>query len=138
MPVICDTQIRELVGIEPFETNGKRPGRVSFGLSSYGYDVRVGNIFKVFTNVAPHGGQAVVDPKSFGDDMFLTIDTSRTGKDHIMIPPNSFALGETVEIIKVPRRFSGILSRKHVRVLRAGKAAPVPGSVVREFVVWRQ
>ncbi len=103
MPVICDTQIRELVGIEPFETNGKRPGRVSFGLSSYGYDVRVGNVFKVFTNVAPHGGQAVVDPKNFGDDMFLTIDTSRTGKDHIVIPPNSFALGETVETIKVPR-----------------------------------
>ncbi|MCH8344907.1 MAG: dCTP deaminase [Planctomycetes bacterium] len=103
MAVLCDTQIRELVGIEPFETNGKRPGRVSFGLSSYGYDVRVGTLFKVFTNVAPHGGHTIVDPKNFSDEMFVTIDTAKTGRDHIVIPPNSFALGETVETIKVPR-----------------------------------
>ncbi len=103
MAVLCDTQIRELVDIEPFETNGKRPGRVSYGLSSYGYDVRVGTLFKVFTNVSPHGGQAVVDPKHFSDDMFITIDTAETGRDHIVIPPNSFALGETIETIKVPR-----------------------------------
>ena len=79
MGVLCDTQIRELVGIEPFETNGKRPGRVSFGVSSYGYDVRVGSVFKVFTNVAPHGGQAIVDPKNFTGDMFISIDTRETG-----------------------------------------------------------
>jgi dCTP deaminase len=59
MGVLCDTQIRELVGIEPFSTNGKRAGQVSFGLSSYGYDVRVGTLFKVFTNVSPRGGQAL-------------------------------------------------------------------------------
>lgn len=103
MGVLCDTQIRELVGIEPFEENSKRPGKVSFGVSSYGYDVRVGTLFKVFTNVAPHGGQAVVDPKNFGEDMFITIDTAVTGKDHVIIPPNSFALAETVEVIDVPR-----------------------------------
>ncbi len=103
MAVFCDTQIRELIGIEPFESNGKRPGRISFGVSSYGYDVRVGVLFKVFTNVAPNGGQAIVDPKAFGDDMFVTIDTRQTGRDHIVIPPNSFALGETVETIRVPR-----------------------------------
>ena len=55
MAIICDTQIRELIGIEPYESNGKRPGRISFGVSSYGYDVRVGMLFKVFTNVAPNG-----------------------------------------------------------------------------------
>jgi len=105
MAVLCDSQIRELVGIEPFEENVKRPGRVSFGVSSYGYDVRVGTVFKVFTNVTPHGGQAVVDPKHFADDMFVTIDTrtSGGGRDHVIIPPNSFALAETVETIKVPR-----------------------------------
>ena len=103
MAVLCDTQIRELVGIEPFESNGKRPGRVSYGLSSYGYDVRVGTLFKVFINVSPDGGQAIVDPKHFSDDMFITIDTAETGRDHIVIPPNSFALGETIETIKVPR-----------------------------------
>ncbi|MHC5115043.1 MAG: dCTP deaminase [Planctomycetota bacterium] len=103
MTVLCDTQIRELVGIEPFEDNVKRPGRVSFGVSSYGYDVRVGTLFKVFTNVDPAGGQTVVDPKDFTDRMFVTIDTEETGQDHIIIPPNSFALAETVEEIEVPR-----------------------------------
>jgi dCTP deaminase len=103
MAVLCDTQIRELIGIEPFEEPAKRTGHVSYGLSSYGYDVRVGTLFKVFTNVARDGGQAIVDPKHFADDMFVTIDARNTGKDHIVIPPNSFALGETVETIQVPR-----------------------------------
>jgi dCTP deaminase len=103
MTVLCDTQIRELIGIEPFEENEKRTGRVSFGVSSYGYDVRVGTHFKVFTNVDPAGGQPIVDPKRFTDDMFVTIDTRNTGRDHIIIPPNSFALAETVEVIEVPR-----------------------------------
>ena len=102
MAVLCDTQIRELVGIEPFEDTAKRPGRVSFGVSSYGYDVRVGTRFKVFTNTTS-GGAAIVDPKNFSDDLFVTIDTRETGRDHIVIPPNSFALAETVEEIDVPR-----------------------------------
>ena len=108
MAVLCDTQIRELVGIEPLADNVKRTGRVSYGLSSYGYDVRVGTRFKVFTNVAPHGGQAIVDPKNFTGDMFVTIDTNETGRDHVVIPPNSFALGETVETIGVPRNVLAI------------------------------
>jgi dCTP deaminase len=103
MGILCDSQIRRHVGIEPFATAEKRPGSISYGVSSYGYDVRVGTLFKVFTNVAPHGGQAVVDPKEFGDDMFVTIDTARTGRDHIIIPPNSFALAETVEVMDIPR-----------------------------------
>jgi dCTP deaminase len=103
MAVLCDTQIRELVGIEPFADNEKRAGQVSFGVSSYGYDVRVGTLFKIFTNASPTGGQSVVDPKRFTDDMFVTIDTDVTGRDHVVIPPNSFALAETVEVIEVPR-----------------------------------
>ncbi len=103
MPVLSDTQIRELVPIEPFEENEKRPGRISYGVSSYGYDCRVGTHFKIFTNVAPHGGQAIIDPKNFGEDMFVTVDTRETGKDHVIIPPNSFALAETVEIFEIPR-----------------------------------
>jgi dCTP deaminase len=91
-----------LVHIDPFASNEKRPGAVSFGVSSYGYDVRVGTRFKIFTN-ATSGGTAVVDPKNFTNDLFLTIDTAETGRDHIIIPPNSFALAETVETIHVPR-----------------------------------
>lgn len=101
--VLCDSQIRELVSIEPFQENDKRPGKVSFGVSSYGYDVRVGTLFKIFTNVSATGGQAIVDPKKFDDTSFVTVDTDDTGKDHVIIPPNSFALCETVETFAIPR-----------------------------------
>jgi dCTP deaminase len=103
MPVLCDTQIRELVGIEPFAENQRRPGVISFGLSSYGYDVRIGTLFKIFTDVSRNGGHAVVDPKRFTDDSFVTIDTADAGRDHVIIPPNSFALAETVEWLEIPR-----------------------------------
>ncbi len=103
MGVLSDKQIREQVRIEPFENNVKREGKISYGVSSYGYDVRVGTLFKIFTNVSPTGGQAIVDPKKFTDESFITIDTKVTGKDHVIIPPNSFALCETVELIEVPR-----------------------------------
>jgi dCTP deaminase len=102
MAVLCDTQIQELVGIEPFEPARKRTGTVSFGVSSYGYDVRVGTRFKIFTNTVS-GGVAVVDPKRFRDDLFVSVDTAATGLDHIVIPPNSFALAETVEVFSIPR-----------------------------------
>ena len=102
MSILCDTQIRDSVRIVPFADNAKRPGTVSFGVSSYGYDVRVGTKFKVFTN-ATSGGTAIVDPKNFSNDLFIAIDTAETGRDHIVIPPNSFALAETVETIDVPR-----------------------------------
>ena len=59
MGILCDTQIRELIGIEPFEENTKRPGKISYGVSSYGYDLRVGSVFKIFTNV----NSEVVDPE---------------------------------------------------------------------------
>ena len=103
MAVLCDTQIRELVGIEPFEDAAKRPGKISYGVSSYGYDVRVGTHFKIFTNVSPTGGTHVVDPKNFSDESFITVDTAQTGKDFVIIPPNSFALARTVEYFRIPR-----------------------------------
>lgn len=103
MSVLCDTQIREWVSIEPFEDNIKRPDTVSYGVSSYGYDVRVGTVFKIFTNASPHGEQAIVDPKAFTDASFITVDTNHTGKDYVIIPPNSFALAATVERFAIPR-----------------------------------
>ena len=101
MPVLCDTQIRELVGIEPFADAAKRDGRISYGVSSYGYDVRVGTLFKIFTPVSPTGQQAVVDPKNFDDSCFVTVEADASGG--VMIPPNSFALCETVETLTIPR-----------------------------------
>jgi dCTP deaminase len=101
--LLADKQIRRLVKIEPFAESEKRQGRVSYGLSSYGYDVRVGTRFKIFTPTPRHGGITVVDPKKFSDELFIEVDTAKQGTDHIVIPPNSFALCETIEFIEVPR-----------------------------------
>jgi len=104
MAILCDTQIRELIGIEPFEDNVKRPGKISYGVSSYGYDLRVGSVFKIFTNV----NSEIVDPKRFSERSFVTIDTEIEGKNYILIPPNSFALCETVEVVEMPRGYLAI------------------------------
>jgi dCTP deaminase len=103
--VLSDKQIRERVTIRPFETAQKRPGRISFGVSSYGYDVRVGSHFKIFTPTTRSGDVAVVDPKSFSDDMMVEVDVAKNPPDrqYVIIPPNSFALCETVEYLEIPR-----------------------------------
>ena len=102
MAVLCDSQIQELIGIEPFSKSERRADTVSYGVSSYGYDVRVGTRFKIFTNTTS-GGISIVDPKAFSDDLFITVDTQETERDHVIIPPNSFALAETVEWMDIPR-----------------------------------
>src|SRR5438105_1765168 len=88
MGLLADWQIKKEIKIEPFAEESHRPGVISYGLSSYGYDVRVGRSFKVFTNV--YG--AVIDPKKFDPSAFVDIEG-----DSCIIPPNSFALAETVE-----------------------------------------
>lgn len=109
MAVLCDSQIRELVGIEPFADATKRAGAISYGVSSYGYDVRVGTRFKIFTPTPRGGGVAVVDPKAFDDRFMVEVDVARPDSrdgcptDHVIIPPNSFALCETVEEFDIPR-----------------------------------
>jgi dCTP deaminase len=80
--------------IEPFVDRQKREGIISYGLSSYGYDARVAREFKIFTNV----DSAVVDPKNFTSASFVDRET-----DVCIIPPNSFALGRTVEYFRIPR-----------------------------------
>ncbi len=94
MAVLPDWMIREQIVIRPLADEPVRPGAVSYGVTSYGYDVRVGRKFKVFTNV--YG--AVVDPKSFTPSAFVDIEG-----DFCVIPPNSFALAETVEYFEIPR-----------------------------------
>jgi len=80
--------------ISPFCEKQVRDGVISYGLSSYGYDLRVADEFKIFTNV----NSAVVDPKKFDERSFVTIRA-----DSIMVPPNSFALARSVEYFKIPR-----------------------------------
>ena len=80
--------------IEPFVENQVRDGVISYGVSSYGYDMRVADEFKIFTNVH----SAIVDPKNFSEDSFVDFQG-----DICIIPPNSFVLARSVEYFRIPR-----------------------------------
>lgn len=80
--------------IEPFVDEQVRADVVSYGLSSYGYDIRVADEFKVFTNVY----NSLIDPKNFDPRCFVDIKG-----DHCIVPPNSFALARTIEYFRIPR-----------------------------------
>jgi dCTP deaminase len=80
--------------IEPFVESQTCAGVVSYGVSSYGYDIRVADEFKVFTNIY----NTVVDPKAFDPRSFVDIKA-----DVCIIPPNSFALARTIEYFRIPR-----------------------------------
>jgi dCTP deaminase len=98
MSVLPDHWIREQSlrngMIEPFVDGLQREGVISYGVSSYGYDARVADEFKIFTNV----DSAIVDPKNFADNGFVDRKT-----DICTIPPNSFVLARTVEYFRIPR-----------------------------------
>ncbi len=85
---------REHQMIVPFEEGQVRNGVISYGLSSYGYDIRVANEFKIFTNV----NCSIVDPKNFDEQSFVDFKG-----DICIVPPNSFALARTVEYFRIPR-----------------------------------
>ena len=97
MTVLSDKWIKKTAKqkgmIKPFVSKQVRKGKISFGLSSYGYDARVSNEFKIFTNV----NSGIVDPKVFKKESFVT----KIGKECI-IPPNSFALARTMEYFRIP------------------------------------
>jgi len=101
MSIKSDKWIRRMAEhgmIEPFESGQVRDVAnkrvISYGTSSYGYDVRCSTHFKVFTNI----NSATVDPKAFDEDSFVDVDG-----DVCIIPPNSFALASTVEYFRIPR-----------------------------------
>ena len=103
MSIKSDKWIKEMSSnhkmIEPFEHGQVREGKdnerlISYGTSSYGYDVRCSNEFKVFTNIH----SATVDPKKFDENSFVDVVS-----DVCVIPPNSFALASTVEYFRIPR-----------------------------------
>ncbi len=101
--LLVDWEIREYVKqyrmLDPFEEHLKRDGVISYGLSAMGYDIRVTDEFKIFTNLK----QAVVDPKQFDPDSFIDFKGSVC-----VIPPNSFALARSVEYFRLPRSVMGI------------------------------
>ena len=98
MTVLSDRWIKKMSKstgmIKPFVDKQNRRGKVSFGLSSYGYDARVSNEFKIFTNVESE----IVDPKNFKSTNFVTKKVSEC-----IIPPNSFVLASTIEYFKIPK-----------------------------------
>ena len=98
MSVLSDKTIRKLAieegMISPFEDKQVRDGKISYGLSSFGYDARVSDEFKIFTNV----NSEIVDPKNFKPTNFVTKNVPVC-----VIPPNSFALARTVERFKIPK-----------------------------------
>ena len=117
MSILADHQIEHAVKmskmcpgvkgliIEPYAPMQSRPGVISYGTTSYGYDVRVGYKFKIFTPVF----NCVVDPKNLDPKCFVDIDLTPntveevTKENFVLIPPNSFALAETVEYFEIPR-----------------------------------
>ena len=98
MAIKSDKWIRKMAlehdMINPFSEKQVREGVISFGLSSYGYDLRVGDEFKIFTNV----NSAMIDPKKFDERSFVTVSA-----ECCIVPPNSFALARSVEYFKIPR-----------------------------------
>lgn len=85
---------REHGMIEPFEDKQVREGAISYGVSSYGYDIRIADEFMIFTNV----NSTIVDPKNFDERSLVQVKA-----DTCIIPPNSFALAKTVEYFRIPR-----------------------------------
>ena len=98
MSIMPDSWIKKMSKeknmIEPFADEQNKNGVISYGVSSYGYDARVSDEFKVFTNV----NNALVDPKNFSEASFI-----ERKADSCIIPPNSFVLARTVEYFKIPR-----------------------------------
>ena len=97
MSIKSDRWIKEMARsgmIEPFVESQVRQDVVSFGLSSYGYDIRVADEFKIFTNI----NSTVIDPKAFDPRSFVDVTAQVC-----IVPPNSFALARTVEYFRIPR-----------------------------------
>ena len=98
MSVKSDKWIRRMAlehrMIEPFSEKQVAEGLISYGLSSYGYDIRIADEFKIFTNIH----SAIVDPKNFDPRSFMDVKA-----DVCIIPPNSFALARTIEYFRIPR-----------------------------------
>lgn len=104
MSVLPDWLIQQLECVTPCEISRQRSGVISYGLSSYGYDLRADYRWKVFTNV----WGAVVDPKNFDARSFVDVAVD----SYVTIPPNSFALCSSIERVRVPRSCIGLVIGK--------------------------
>ena len=106
--------------IEPFESSQVRSGVISYGVSSYGYDMRVAPEFRIFTNVM----SSVVDPKNFDPKSFVEFEG-----DVCIVPPNSFALARSVEYFRIPRDVVTITVGKSTYALEISNTTPLPAKI---------
>ena len=100
MSIMSDVWIMENAAkgmIKPYAENGKRPGKISYGVSSYGYDIRLADEFKLFTNAY----NGIIDPKNFNPEHCINLVPDKDGA--VVLPPNSFTLAKSVEWFKIPR-----------------------------------
>jgi dCTP deaminase len=97
--LLPDWMIRRDVIITPFAECEKRPGVISYGLSSYGYDVRLGENFKIL-----EGSGGTLDPKEHSDQLFTSVGFTKA----VFVPPHGFVLAETLEYIKIPDDVLGV------------------------------
>ncbi len=118
MGIKADNWIRRMAlshgMIEPFVDAQVREGVISYGVSSYGYDIRVASDFKIFTNLF----SSIVDPKHFTPEAYVDFHG-----EECIIPPNSFVLAESVERIRMPRNVTGLVLCKSTYI-RAGVLIP--------------
>ena len=132
--ILNDKQIKKLVVeqdmISPFVDKSISKG-ISHGINSFGYDLRCGSEFKIFTNIKG----ATADTKNFSEDNFITVK----GESSILIPPNSFALASSLEYFKMPRNVTGLVTAKSTYA-RCGLGTPPTvleagwvGNLVLEF-----
>ena len=132
--ILNDKQIKKLVKekdmINPFIDESVAQG-ISHGLNSFGFDLRCGDEFKIFTNIKG----ATADPKNFTEDNFITVK----GEPSVLIPPNSFALASSLEYFKMPRNVTGLVTAKS-SYARCGLGTPPTvleagwhGNLVLEF-----
>jgi deoxycytidine triphosphate deaminase len=123
MTILADHQIRELVEeyamIDPFVETLTEKGVISYGLSSTGYDCRVGNKGRIFTNLRT----AIVDPKAITNDSFFDVEVD----EYFIIPPNSYMLAATIEYFRLPRwvlhSFNFRFMRRRHWITRSAKAS---------------
>lgn len=127
MSILSDNQITELCRgeipmISPFfpesiRTSEHQSKILSYGLSSYGYDVRLDSNFKIFSNL--HGG--IIDPKRLDDKTLVDVEAKidEYGDSYVLLPPNSYLLGNTIEVFDIPRDMAVICVGKST-MARAG------------------
>jgi dCTP deaminase len=126
--ILCDYELKMLKFIDRAAEGKKRKGIISYGFSSYGYDIRISRHFKIFTNIH----SSIIDPKKITDDCFVDF----VGKTCI-IPPNSYALGESVERFRMPNDLIGVCLGKstYARAGIAVNSTPIEPGFVGTIVV---